>query len=302
MAAPATAAREGRIPFRGYETWYRVVGEGEDAGKLPLLCLHGGPGALHDYLEPLEAVAGTGRRAIFYDQLGCGRSDQPSDPSMWTVELFVDEVGAVREALGLDRVHLFGNSWGGMLAMEYAFTQPAGLASLVISSSPASIPLWAAEANRLRSELPEDVRAVLDRHEQAGTTDDPEYAAAEMEFYRRHLCRLDPWPDCLTRSMTGMRREIYETMQGPNEFVITGTLADWDITGRLGEIRVPTLVTSGRFDEATPRIAEEVHHGIPGSEWVVFEESAHCAFLEEPERYLAVLDEFLTRVERAEAP
>jgi proline-specific peptidase len=302
MAAPATAAREGRIPFRGYETWYRVVGEAEEAGKLPLVCLHGGPGALHDYLEPLEAVAGTGRRAIFYDQLGCGRSDQPSDPSMWTVELFVDEVGAVRDALGLDRVHLFGSSWGGMLAMEYALTQPSGLASLVIASSPASIPLWAEEANRLRSELPDEVRAVLDRHEQAGTTDDPEYAAAEMEFYRRHLCRLDPWPDCLMRSMTGMRREVYETMQGPNEFVITGTLADWDITDRLGEISVPTLVTSGRYDEATPRIAEQVHRGIPGSEWVVFEESAHSAFIEEPERYLSVLDAFLSRVEGAGAP
>jgi len=186
--------------------------------------------------------------------------------------------------------------------MDYALTQPPGLASLVISSSPASIPLWAEEATRLRSELPAEVLAVLDQHERAGTTDDPAYAAAEMEFYRRHLCRLDPWPDCLTRSMTGMRREIYETMQGPNEFVITGTLADWDITPRLGEIGVPTLVTSGRYDEATPRIAEQVHRGIPGSQWVVFEESAHCAFLEEPERYLSVVDEFLTRVERAGAP
>ena len=121
------SAVEGRVPFRGYETWYRVVGDGEDDGKLPVICLHGGPGATHWYLEPLEGIASSGRRAVFYDQLGCGASSQPHDPSMWTVELFVDEVNAVREALELERLHLFGNSWGGMLAMEVALT-PSGLA------------------------------------------------------------------------------------------------------------------------------------------------------------------------------
>ena len=164
---------EGFVPFRGYRTWYRVAGEGEEPGKLPLLCLHGGPGGTHDYLEPLEGMAETGRRTIFYDQLGCGRSDLPDDPSLWTVELFVDEVRAVREALGLERVHLFGNSWGGMLAMEYALTRPPGLASLVLASAPASIPQWIEETGRLRAQLPAEVQEVLDRHEAAGTTDDP---------------------------------------------------------------------------------------------------------------------------------
>jgi len=217
---------------------------------------------------------------------------------MWTVDLFLDELRTVRKALGLDRIHLFGSSWGGMLAMEYALTQPAGLASLVIASSPSSMRLWAEEAVRLRSELPADVQRVLDEHERAGTTGDPAYDEATMEFYKRHLCRLDPWPDGLTRSFARFNAEIYNTMQGPNEFVITGTLKDWDITDRLAEIDVPTLVTSGRHDEATPRIAEVVHRGIPGSEWVVFEESGHLAFQEERERYMSVLDDFLTRVER----
>ena len=291
---------EGTIPFRGHETWYRVVGDGEAQGKLPLLCLHGGPGACHDYLESLERVAETGRRAVFYDQLGCGKSSR-SDESLWTVETFVEEVGAVRDALGLDRTHLFGSSWGGMLAMEYALTKPSGLAGLVLSSSPASIPLWAAEANRLRSELPEDVQHALDEHEAAGTTDSPEYEAATLEFYRRHVCRLDPWPDGVLRTFAqlGESPEVYLHMQGPNEFVITGTLKDWDITGRLGEIGVPTLVTSGRHDEFTPKQAEILHRGIPGSEWVVFEDSSHMQFAEEPEHYLDVLDDFLTRVEAA---
>ena len=150
---------EGHIPYAGGETWYRIVGDGEEPGKLPLLCLHGGPGAPHDYLEPLEQLATTGRRVVFYDQIGCGRSwvEKPAD--FWTVELFVAEVQAVRDALGLDRTHLFGSSWGGMLAMEYALTQPAGLASLVLSSSPASIPLWEEETGRLRRELPDEAQA-----------------------------------------------------------------------------------------------------------------------------------------------
>lgn len=291
---------EGRIPFAFGETWYRVVGEGEEPGKLPLLCLHGGPGSPHDYLEPLAAFAETGRRVVFYDQIGCGRSWVAADASAWTVELFVEEVGAVREALGLERIHLFGSSWGGMLAMAYALTRPAGLASLVLSSSPPSLPLWAEEANRLRHELPPEVQAALDEHEAAGTTDSAAYAAATAEFYKRHVCRVDPWPDFLVRTFAGMQEhpEVYTTMQGPNEFVITGTLKDWDITDRLGEIAVPTLITAGRHDEFTPRQAERLHAGIPGSELVMFEESSHMQFIEEPERFREVVTAFLACVER----
>jgi proline-specific peptidase len=294
---PVNAA-EGTVPFRGYETWYRIVGDGEEPGKLPLLLLHGGPGAPHDYLEHLERVADTGRRAIFYDQVGCGNSGR-TDESMWNVETFVEEVGVVRDALGLERTHLFGSSWGGMLAMEYALTRPAGLASLTLSSSPASVPVWAEETGGLRSELPEETQRVLDEHEAAGTADSPEYEQAMMEFYKRHVCRIDPMPECVQRTFAKLTENpaVYMHMQGPNEFVITGTLADWDITGRLGQIDVPTLVTSGRHDECTPRQAEIVHEGIPESEWVVFENSSHMQFAEEPERYLEVLDDFLTRVE-----
>jgi proline-specific peptidase len=290
---------EGRIPYAGGETWYQVVGDGERPGKLPLVCLHGGPGALHDYLEPLGALAETGRRVVFYDQIGCGKSWLEADPATWTVELYVDEVGAVRDALGLDRIHLFGSSWGGMLAMEYALTRPAGLASLVLSSSPASIPVWAEEANRLRRGLPAEVQRVLDEHEAAGTIDSPQYEEATMDFYKRHVCRLDPWPDYIVRTFAGLQEhpEVYVTMQGPNEFVITGTLKDWDITGRLGEIDVPTLITAGRYDEFTPRQAEALNRGIPGSELVTFEESSHMQFAEEPERYRELVAGFLERAE-----
>jgi proline-specific peptidase len=290
---------EGSVAFRGYNVWYRIVGEREEPGKLPLLCLHGGPGVPHDYLEPLEAMAATGRRVIFYDQLGCGNSDHPHNPSLWTVDLFVEEVGVVRRALALDRIHLLGQSWGGMLAMQYALTQPAGLVSLIVASSPASMRQWVAEANRLRTQLPPEVQQTLLKHEQAGTTDDPAYQEAMIVFYRRHVCRLDPWPECVNRAFEKVQRnpEVYNTMNGPSEFHVIGVIKDWDIVDRLGEIRVPTLVTSGRYDEASPTIAETVHRGIKGSEWVIFEHSAHLAHVEEPERYMQILDQFLRRVE-----
>ena len=295
----AMPSKEGFIPFRGHKVWYRIVGDHEEPRKLPLLCLHGGPGVPHDYLEPLEAMAAMGRRVIFYDQLGCGSSDQPHDPSLWTVGLFVEEVGAVRRALGLERIHLLGQSWGGMLAMQYALTQPAGLVSLVVASSPASMRQWVAEANRLRAELPPEVQQTLLKHEQAGTTDDPAYLEAMLVFYRRHVCRLEVWPECVNRAFEKLTQnaEVYNTMNGPSEFYVTGVIKDWDIVSRLGEIRVPTLVTSGRYDEATPAVAETVHRGITGSDWVIVEHSAHLAHAEEPERYTQVLGEFLTRVE-----
>lgn len=293
--------QEGTIEYQGYPVWYRIVGEREEPGKFPLLCLHGGPGAAHDYLESLSAMADTGRRVIFYDQLGCGKSAIPeSKPEMWTVDLYVQEVDVVRQALGLDQIHLLGQSWGGMLAMQYALTQPEGLISLIIASSPASMIQWVAEANRLRDELPFEVQQALLRHEEAGTTDSPEYQEAMMEFYRRHVCRVDPMPDYVQRTFEAIEQhpEVYYTMNGPSEFHVIGTLREWDIIDRLGEITVPTLVTSGRYDEATPLIAETVQTGIPDARWVIFEESSHMAHAEEPERYMQVLDEFLTSVEQ----
>lgn len=289
---------EGRVPFRGHETWYRSAGDG--AG-LPLALLHGGPGSTHLGLSVLEPLADE-RRVVLYDQLGCGNSSQPSDPSLWTVELFVAELANLREALGLERIHLLGHSWGGMLALEYALTQPTGLESLVLSSTLTSSRLWEEEALRLRAELPADVLTVLERHEAAGTVDDPEYKEATKEYYRRHLCRLDPWPPIVEEILRVSRREVYETMWGPNEMRPTGTLAGWEVTDRLGEITAPALVLCGRFDEATPRQAETIAHGLGGeSELVVLERSAHLTPLEETERYLELVRGFLRRVERRAA-
>ncbi len=280
---------EGRIAFRGYQTWFREVGP-EDG--LALLCLHGGPGSTHHYFEPLERLAEDGRRVVLYDQLGCGSSDRPDDPELWTLELFLDEVGTVRSALRLDRIHLLGSSWGSMLAMEYVLTKPRGLASLTLNSPPTATETWTAEAGRLRDQLPEDVKRALDL-----PSGDPEREAAMAEFQRRHICRVEPKPACVERGLAGKNPQVYETLWGESEWNATGRLRDWDIRPRLGEIGVPTLVTSGRYDECTPKLADEACRAIPGAEWVLFEESSHTAFVEEPERFRSVLAGFLDRVE-----
>jgi L-proline amide hydrolase len=290
---------EGYVPFRGFKTWFRTEGSGEAPGKLPVLALHGGPGMTHDYMEPLEELASSGRRVIFYDQLGSGNSDQPHDPSMWTIPLFVEELGTVRRELNLKRVHLLGSSWGGMLAMEYLLTKPTGVASLVMAGSPASMPQWSAEAARLRGELPPEVERVILEHEAAGTTDSPEYQRAMMVYYRRHLCRLDPWPDCVNRTFEKMAAnpEVYRTMGGSSEFNVTGTIKDWDIVDRLAELDLPTLVTAGEFDEATRPIAETAHRGIRGSRLVILDGCSHLSFVEDPKRFMELVTGFLDEVE-----
>ncbi|HEY7560783.1 MAG TPA: proline iminopeptidase-family hydrolase [Gaiellaceae bacterium] len=286
---------EGHIPFRGFRTWYRDVGP---EGGIPLLCLHGGPGSTHWYFQPLEKLAEEGRRLVVYDQLGCGSSDRPDDPDLWTVELFVDEVRTVREALGLEQIHLLGSSWGSMLAIEYMLTQPTGVVSLTLNSPPTATETWTAEARRLKDALPDEHRRAIDEHEAAGTLDHPDYLAAEDVFWRRHVLLIDP-PEFVLRGRAEKGTPVYRSLWGISEWNATGKLHDWDVRDRLGEIRVPTLVTSGRHDECTPKLAEDAQRGIPGAERVLFEESSHSAYAEEPERFRAVLSDFLARAEAA---
>ena len=285
------------MSFAGYRTWYRVSGESEEPGKFPLLCLHGGPGATWHHMEPYQELAADGRRVICYDQLGCGNSavSEPHEKSMWTTDLFVAEVAAIRKELGLDRCHVLGHSWGGMLGMAYATTRPSGLVSLVAESSPAKVSFWLTELDKLRADLPPGVDEVLRRHEAAGTTDSEEYEATMIAFYDRHVCRQRPYPDWLDRCFArlGENPEVYHTMNGPSEFHVVGSLKNWDITDRLHEIDVPTLLVSGRYDEATPHIVEQIHTRIPGAEWKIFEESSHMPHVEEQEGFLEAVEGFL---------
>ncbi len=253
----------------------------------------------HDYLEPLEDMARTGRKVIFYDQLGCGRSDHIHDPDLWTVELFLNELSMVRKELGLDRAHILGQSWGGMLAMEHALSGESGIESLVLCDPLADTHQWISEANCLREQLPGEVQDTLQRHERAGTTGSPEYQTAMLVYYRRHVCRLEPWPEYLERSLVqlALDPEVYGVLWGASEFYVTGKLKDWSLLSRLGEVREPTLLMSGRYDEATPEIMRTIHQGISGSEWRLFEQSSHMPHAEERELFMSELDEFLSRVE-----
>jgi proline-specific peptidase len=235
---------------------------------------------------------------IFYDQLGCGRSDRPDDDSLWTVERFVEEVEAVRRALELDRFHLFGSSWGGMLAMEYTLAhQPSQVESLILCSSPASIPRWVEGCNELLAQLPEWNQKTIKRHEEQGFTSCPHYAAAILEFYRRHVCRLEEWPDGVERSFRDAGYQVYGYMNGPSEFTVVGTLKDWSVMDRLGEIDKPTLVVSGEHDELRPEHAREIHELIAGSELQILDGCSHLSFAEDPPTFFRVTNDFLDRVE-----
>lgn len=286
------------VQVPGGRVWCQVIGAGPG---IPLLVLHGGPGFTCEYLESL-AELGDERPVVMFDQLGCGRSDRPSDTSLWTIERFVEELACIRRALDLTEIHLLGQSWGCMLAVDAVLAGAGGIASLVLASPPLSIPRWSADAARLRGLLPPDVRETLEWHEASGYTACPEYRAASLEYSRRYICRAEPWPDAYERSFAGEGEEVYHTMWGPNEFTVTGSLSDYDRTGRLPEIAIPTLLTCGRFDEATPESTAVYQQLLPDARMAVFEASAHCAHLEEKDAYLAVLREFLAEVPARTTP
>jgi L-proline amide hydrolase len=287
-------AREGYVAFGDYATWYRIAGDLE-SGAVPLLALHGGPGSTHNYFAPLERLADE-RPVVLYDQIGCGNSDRPDDID-WNVGVFREEVDRVREQLGLERIHLLGTSWGGMLAQEHVLSGARGIVSLVLSSTLASIELWAEEQLRLRAELPADVIEVLDRHERDETYDDPEYEEAMEVYFDRHFYRGPKPREELELMAAGRATDVYRAMQGPNEWTTTGALQGWDIRDRLGEIKVPTLVVRGRYDMCTEPIAAVLVEGIPNAREVVLEESSHTPVLEETDRYLEIVAEFLAAAE-----
>ena len=286
---------EGTIDVTGGRVWYAHLGAGD---RTPLLVLHGGPGAASFYVEPFAERISAHRPTIVYDQLGCGRSDKPDNPALWTLDRSVAEVDQVRQALGLETCHLLGQSWGGWLSIEYMCRGAEGIEGLVLASTSASISQFVGEAGRLIEALPEPSRKTLVELGARGEYERPEYGAAVMEFYRRHLCRLDPWPEAMQKSADELDgNQVYLTMNGPTEFDVIGSLRTWDRTADLHRIATPTLVTCGRFDEITPACSETIREGIPDSRMVIFEQSAHCAHLEEPELYASVVEEFLTDVD-----
>ncbi len=289
----------GFSPYRGYETWYRICGSLE-SDKLPLIVAHGGPGCTHDYVDNFKELAETGRPVIHYDQIGNGKSTHLPDKGadFWTVDFFLGELDALLEHLGIqDRYAYLGQSWGGMLGAEHGVRRPAGLKALVIANSPASMELWLAGAAKLRADLPPEVQATLDAHEADGTTDHPDYKAAEKVFNERHVCRVVPMPPEVQRTFDAMEEDptVYHTMNGPNEFHVVGTMKTWSVIERLPNIAAPTLAFRGLHDEATEECVQPFLDLIPDVVGHVFPNSSHMPHVEEKESCLAVTEAFLAK-------
>jgi len=284
--------QEGFIPVNGGNVWYSKTGEGSG---IPLLVLHGGPGGSSSESDPLRTL-GNERPVIHYDQLGCGKSDRPSNRSLWTVERYVEELGQVRAALGLDEVHILGHSWGTMLAAAYLLTKPTGVQSVIYSSPCHSAKMWEKDQREyLKEDFTKEMQELIERCEREGTTDSDEYQKAMIQFYERHVCRLLPWPEELLLQMSKNNHEIYGMMWGASEFTVTGTLKEFDVTNRLDEIELPSLFTCGRYDEATPNTTEYYASLVPGSEFYVFEDCSHMPGVENPQAYVGKMRDFLNR-------
>lgn len=285
-------SQEGYLLVDGSRIWYQVVGTSDG---IPLLTIHGGPGSPHDDLEPLASLADE-RPIVFYDQLGTGRSDRPSDSSLWRMEHFVHEIDKVRQGLGMGRLHIFGHSWGTILAATYALAKPAGLFSLILASAALSLPRVQADRRRSRELLPLQMRETLGRHEAAGTTESKEYRDALAEWQSRFMCRVSPLPEPLRRSEAATNWQMIKAILSDEAFM------SYECTDRLQEISVPTLLTGGRFDGITPPETITLYHDlISNSEMTIFERSAHYPHLEETEPYLLVVRDYIQRVERQRA-
>ncbi len=301
-AAPAAAEVETGgsrlVPVVGgkHNVWTKRVG----AGPIKLLTLHGGPGFGHEYLECFEDfLPQAGVEFYYYDQLDCHYSDQPGDESLWSVERYTDEVEEVRAGLGLSPFILYGHSWGGMLAIEYALRHPTHLQGLVISNMTASVASYEAYAKVLRAQLPAEVIALLDAYEAKGAYDAPEYQEAIFaHVYSRHICRLDPWPEPAFRPIRlgHFNQRVYNFLQGPNEFVITGKFKDWDRWADLSRIAAPTLVLGARHDSMNPEDLRRMGSLIPRGRAHICPNGSHFAFYDDQQDYMAVLVGFLQDV------
>jgi proline-specific peptidase len=285
-------SEENYLDFKGYKTWYKVYGD--LTSEMPtLIVLHGGPGYPHDHLQNLSELAKNGYAVVLYDQLGCGKSDRPDNPDLWTIGLFIEELTTLRSELDLENINLLGHSWGGSLAAEYLFTKPQGVNKLVLSSPLLDTSLWVEEADKLKDLLPPEVAATMRKHEHDGTTETQDYKDAYSVFRDNFLCRVKPYPEMMKLADDGAGDQVYNVMWGPSEAFATGTLKGWSALDRLNELTLPTLLLSGKYDEATPKQMEVAHNKLHNSEWVMFENSSHTSNIEEPGKYLQTVNDFL---------
>lgn len=289
-----TKIQEGYMPFGQYRTYYRIVGQPSD--KAPLLLLHGGPGSTHNYFEIFDSLAEQDhRQLIMYDQIGCGESSMPDDPTIYNRNTWVKELIALRDYLQLDRIHLLGQSWGGMLAIIYMCDQmPAGVKSLILASTLSDSQLWGQEQHRMIKQLPFADQQAIKQAETTGNYGRPAYAQANARYMQLH-CADEPTaasPECLRRPKKSGTL-AYQTAWGPNEYTPIGNLKDYDYTGKLSHLYTPTLITSGTNDLCTPLIAKMMADALPNSSWQLFANTRHMSFVERPVEYQKMLANWL---------
>lgn len=289
--------REGYMPFLEYKTYYRVVGK-NTGNKKPLVLLHGGPGSTHNYFEVLDRIAEEdGRQLVMYDQIGCGNSYVENRPDLWNSKVWIEELIELRKHLGLDELHLLGQSWGGMQTLEYVCNyKPEGLKSIILSSTLPASWLWAEEAQRMIAQMPQDMQDAIKKATESGDYSSPEYQAAEAEYMRQHCAGevTENDPECLRRPKKA-GRESYVVGWGPNEFTPLGTLKDYDVIDQLGDIKEPALIINGGNDLCTPYVAKFMYDRIPNSEWELFRTCRHMCFVEDNDHYVEVLKKWMNK-------
>ena len=284
-------SEQGTIESHGGKIWFGISGN-QDSPETPLIVIHGGPGMSHHYLYPLSDLADK-RPVIFYDQLDAGLSEWPNNPENWHVSRFLLEVDDLRESLDLQRVAIFGNSWGGTIAAAYAARVPVGVEKLVLSSPLLNTDMWLRDNKVHREHLPEEALRVMRKCEEAGQESSPEYQDSVDIFYARHFCRVTPWPDYVIDTMNSLNETCYAGMWGPNEFTCNGLLRNYDGLAELETIQAPTLVTCGEFDEAAPASCKAFAKLIPDARYVEFEDASHLTFVESRGKYIKTLRQFL---------
>jgi len=293
-AATALGAGEAYLSVPGGRIWYKKTGSG---GGTPVILLHGGPGFSSYYLKSLEGL-GADRPVIRYDQLGGGRSDRITDTTLFTIDHFVRELDSLRAALGYDRVHLVGHSWGTILGLEYYRAHPEHVVSLTLASAALDIPAWEQNARRLVKTLSDSAQRAIAVREAEQQFDAPDYQQALQEFYGKYVW-LHPVEADLDSTMQTANEAIYGYMQGPSEFTITGTLKSYDATPFLRSVHVPTLYTVGEFDEADPGTVRRFASMTPGAKVEVIPGAAHTTTWDNPEVMLKVVRDFLASVDAA---
>lgn len=280
------------------KTWYGIYGTLQ-SGKTPLIILHGGPGFPHQYLVSLAELASDGP-VIFYDQLGCGKSthlpEKKGDESFWTPALFLAELQGLLKHLKVERNYdLYGHMWGGMLAASHAVTQPKGLRRLILADALPDLKTYAVSTHGLLRTLPEHVQTTIHQSVSSNQFESPKYKQALITYFDHGCCRLKPWPEALEASLAAFDQDptAYRAMWGPSEFKITGNLKDWNIVKELHKITAPTLLLNGRYDLVQDICVAPFFHAIPKVKWYTFAESARMPHLEEKERLLELVGEFL---------